>query len=1833
VADYTIRVESDSNAAQRDLDNIDNRLKNLQAPIKINVQFPSLSETVKGVQDVGKALQTTYGIARNVVPALMDIESVGKALGDTFKTAAQAAILLSQASPGKTLAVSLQGAVIASDALVNSVARLGFTIFGLTQSVNVLKSAYGGMFDETIGREVRLQQVMLQTQTTIAATNKILRNGVELTNPLDSVLALKRPIQKAIDEIRVESLEIAGTTSEAIIQVFGTVSSQIGQVGGSIEDAKKLALSFSAALGTIGMSDPGLATQEVGSMLRGDIDNNSILARSLGITNKDIQKAKQAGDLVDFITKKLAAFTAGQKIQAQGFAGITSNIKEIQQELGRALGAPMLQPLLDGLGETYRRMSLIVKPAMEIADGMGRAGAAIGQGVIGAGMAAPSLQKFDDGAQKDLFNDINKATAELFITVQAQVENLRPVIAKFTDELVKAFVMVGTGLKNLFLGFADFKFEQLKILVNTLANMGAVLNATVIPAVSGLLTVYGQLIALPLFQYVSQVTAQFVVLEKIGVNGLIRIGMVVPSVLKSIMQFKAGFDTVVSAIGAGLTKVGTWISTAIAGASQGISFVIGKLVTFGTTLISSTLQWAAVLARAIATALVNIAVFVQEAYPQFTKLAIAISEVGRSFNAISLGAARAAGAVDIEATKMLLALEKLKVSANDVGNTARQGMNRLGESVKGAAGAIGGAVKGMVLSFASFMAWMVVAQVGTAMLIDLFGRMQRARDEIASQTKTELAIKRLSTVYKDLGDNASYAAQKGKEADEAQVNSRWDELTKKIQETNKALNDLNYDISTEGLNSWAELGLAILSSFTPDLDRNTLQQEQMKKLLEDNQKSKDELTRIGNLKDRVQQEEDLRILGQKKIDISKEIRAQERAHENVMFQLRQQSLQKASEIISLESDLRIKAADRLNAKLLEGQEGVARSVTQGINEYLSIKAKGEQSIENNRRALQIEINSMEKSIMDYRFEAEKTIAQMRMKVGDYEKKVSEYKVQQAALEEKARRSEGNPSNPITAPGVGSGFLVGSTGNSTGPHLDLRGPDKQKVIEEALAIVKALQRSGVAYMELPNLAKLEPQNKNILNVTDEKELRRRLSVEQGAHDSTRGRRPGQSKNAVDISLPAGTLIPVPVSKAEWTNGGGGYTATSLLTGNQMLHGLKTSMASGTTMGPSTVQGRPVGTKSTLGGKSVTWNGQAWVGEDGQAKKGTPPSALAAPQVPDLSALFSGQTGAQASMTRNLEAQLQRIDDLSSKIISANTAEAFDNIIANALPKVGLEEARTALANANTELMSVRANLGKVYDPQEFELAVANQQKMNGLIRIYDAALEKIKQNKPDGTPLVPMDKQEALIKRLDEWRRQEVASLDRSKPANEERRVELERQTLKTKQETAQIQRIQNELLEVQLNLERQKIAIGVRVASMSLRPDDFVGNRLIQADADIANKKLDIKKERPLITDEELNRVVGQYAIAVKDAAVALGTLEVNAKKQSDTWARASEMGRELTGGFRNMLKTISTGGDVTVAVGEMLSSIGNKFMDMSFDLVAKPLETSITQFIAQLLGVQTTAALQASASASNTGALTAAGTITAANTTVVGLQTAATTANTAALVALTGAIAASAGASAASGGSSIAKIAFSLASSLISGGVGAIGGGGASFSSAFSSAPSTSFGQALQMPNLLGSARNGGVFTPEGMAKLPSFSSGGIARGSSSGYLAELHGTEAVIPMPNGKALPVELRGDSASQALQGSLSAMEQNYQSGGSQEALLGSLRAMEENYQTTTLMAASQPLTIQYERVGTGDLPFVTEEQFRQGIEDSGKAIRRDAKREADQQWRSSLRNDTRVPGVR
>ena len=103
---------------------------------------------------------------------------------------------------------------------------------------------------------------------------------------------------------------------------------------------------------------------------------------------------------------------------------------------------------------------------------------------------------------------------------------------------------------------------------------------------------------------------------------------------------------------------------------------------------------------------------------------------------------------------------------------------------------------------------------------------------------------------------------------------------------------------------------------------------------------------------------------------------------------------------------------------------------------------------------------------------------------------------------------------------------------------------------------------------------------------------------------------------------------------------------------------------------------------------------------------------------------------------------------------------------------------------------------------------------------------------------------------------------------------------------------------------------------------------------------------------------------------------------------------------------------------------------------------------------------------------------------------------------------------------------------------------------------------KALGFMGFAPTGRGGGIFSSPGYK---SFAGGGIATGSQSGYLAKLHGTEAVVPLGNDKAIPVEFKGGG------GSVSNITVNVAAGGQQQTTTA--RAGERERKLGQMIAAA------------------------------------------------------------
>jgi hypothetical protein len=236
-----------------------------------------------------------------------------------------------------------------------------------------------GPFKLLIGQTVELHGQLLSVASTMAATSKIISNGFEIKDPTQAIQALNQPINEQIRQLRIDSIDLVGVTSKQLIPVFQQVAQGATPIGATLSDARSLTIDFAAALGTLQVP-LFQSRQEIQSIFLGTIDMNSILAKSLGITNVMVAKWKAQGTLVQELTTRLSAFRAGNKLAAQSFSGVTSNIQEMFELIGQRSGEKLLTPLTQSLNEVYKflqtNLDMLVGESGKVTDQILRAGLA-----------------------------------------------------------------------------------------------------------------------------------------------------------------------------------------------------------------------------------------------------------------------------------------------------------------------------------------------------------------------------------------------------------------------------------------------------------------------------------------------------------------------------------------------------------------------------------------------------------------------------------------------------------------------------------------------------------------------------------------------------------------------------------------------------------------------------------------------------------------------------------------------------------------------------------------------------------------------------------------------------------------------------------------------------------------------------------------------------------------------------------------------------------------------------------------------------------------------------------------------------------------------------------------------------------------------------------------------------------------------------------------------------------------------------------------------------------------------------------------------------------------
>jgi len=1489
---------------------------------------------------------------------------------------------------------------------INNLARIGFAGQGLMFIIQPIKAAFQGLFDFTIGQNIKLQDTILATATTLATTADVLdANGNKIVEPFERIKALQGPVNNAIDSIRERSLKLAGVTSGQVVDVFSVVATNIGQINGSLKDAEDLAIAFTASLGTLGIP-LFQARQEIGSILGGYITEDSLLARRLTISNEDIREAKQkAGGVTKFLLDKLSTAEAGQAILAKGFRGVTSNIAELFELIGLSVGQPLLDPLVNGLNAAFQALFNFKQLLTE----------------VGQFVSTTIVRAFDIAFEPFRNSEFVSSLGTQFRALTAPLQELLNVTKGQKGSFLEKAVLgmeadkVPAVLENFIKGIRDLRNE-----VNRAARSAGGPIAELLTAAredTGLANPQPQRIAsLPLLDTqaftkgwdtvrstLEETTAAF---TKFVVN----VGK---------FKIKEIADTIRI-----LADVITLLGNKYLGAANFVASFAATISQLLTLPFVQTLnQWR------IATELVGVSDLVDNfkiltvAFMGFRNAVIVSSAAFQNYKSglqgIALASKAASGTLNVTSASLAGLSLSGRVFAVGGDVTARV-LDKLGTAlgytqseiarVRKEFGTMDSVAKGLKSTMKSLVGQMIITNLVFAgiqlaigaVITAVSNHMERTRRQKREQESLNRVLSITTERLKQLSDSTDPADQRrftraisemdeeltnlGEKIDEDKI--KIDELKGKLKTLeDRGIKELVHDLEefnkrkAEGIATIQEelrlrrkietstISLADPLGVVMKYQKRIKELAGMEKAMEEKKEQQRAIIRKKEaIENRKKLKQEATLNGKQRFDLEKKIAKfrtdLNREIANKEFSMQMDNDRKRAQAELQAAELRIRKDRQRALDLIEGEEGASAVAKRNLVDFVAQRAKAEAQRQNDEKEFTITLAEMTRDLENYKLGITEKITNMQKKVGDYQKRVADY-LERKAKNEAIIRTEGatqaaQAMEPGNATGV-TGLREGNTGTGTGNHFHVEGVGFTPTEAGAKAMFADSVRSQLTTTSRPGM-RMHPVHKEM-----------------------------RHHNGFDLAGPNGTGQGLPfnlapgfaVSQFQRDQGGAGNVAT--------------------VDGPNGLQYKVFHLADP--------------GKDFKLKKdAVKPTKLDDIPIPQFDTDLGGDTSGldlQLDRAKVLEERLKSIKEL---VRQADTEESFDKI-AKALFKLpGVEN----LKNEKKLLTEKLSLITKIEDPdRQSKLATIEQTRFIAQREADEARASVLQEFGEGSAELAKFDEQS--LQRKNAF----VARLEKQKQLTEEL-LKLEKQLAITSELKSQIRTGKldinkqmatkgSELLaSTQFStFDQQRLLAEGRIEAERLQREDQFGGPLTGN----ALQMFEEFKNQELVNAEKLAQIQGLQESFQKLGEVASGV--------------GSAISTAFTQGFADILSGTKS---VQEVLGTMFQGIADSFMQMAQKIIADMIKMIIFQSLLKIFNVPT---------------------------------------------------------SGANGGG------------FMSGMLGGLGGGGG--------------GGGLNLDGIsqyMDSGSGGGLFK---------FAKGGIVSGPTAALIGEGGMNEAVVPLPNGKAIPVD--------------------------------------------------------------------------------------------------------------
>lgn len=211
--------------------------------------------------------------------------------------------------------------------------KLSFTyrrligIFAAFQATRIAVNGIRSLISDTIDFERRLESTRLGVASLFTAVGQVKDPTGKLATGAHALNEALKISDDQLKKLRVESVKTAATFDQ-LAETFQVGLAPGLEAGLDINQVRKFAIQVSQAASAIGLQQSQLA-EEIRSILQGTIQARTTrLAVSLGITNEDIRRAKEAGTLFELLQKKFNAFSVASERAINTFDARLTNAKD-----------------------------------------------------------------------------------------------------------------------------------------------------------------------------------------------------------------------------------------------------------------------------------------------------------------------------------------------------------------------------------------------------------------------------------------------------------------------------------------------------------------------------------------------------------------------------------------------------------------------------------------------------------------------------------------------------------------------------------------------------------------------------------------------------------------------------------------------------------------------------------------------------------------------------------------------------------------------------------------------------------------------------------------------------------------------------------------------------------------------------------------------------------------------------------------------------------------------------------------------------------------------------------------------------------------------------------------------------------------------------------------------------------------------------------------------------------------------------------------------------------------------------------------------------------------